>query len=366
MKGRVSVFYEIGKPMEIREYEVPDPQPGEVVIKCLRANICGSDVHMFKGDAFSAFGGLFYPIVLGHEFVGRVYKIGKDVKTDSLGNTISEGTLVSPVYYKSCGSCYLCSRGKYYACFRSLVSVLREVEKLPHFVGAFSDFYVLREGQRFYALAEDTHVSHAALINCALSQVIFGLEQIGVSYGDTVVVQGAGGLGLLAVSVSKDMGASTVIAVDSVESRLELAREFGADYTIKLDGDFRERISRIKELTGGGADIVVELAGTPLAIKEGIKYIRRGGKYLVMGAINPKQKFEADPSVWIGENITIKGVSLYDPHTIVLGENFIRRNRNKIPFDKLFGFFKLENINEAMNAAVEKKYPRVQIIINEK
>ncbi len=365
MKGRVSVFYEIGKPLDIREYEIPDPQHGEVIVQCVRANICGSDIHMFKGEAFSAFGGLFYPIVLGHEFVGRVYKLGKGVKTDSLGNPVYEGSLVSPVYYKSCGSCHLCSRGKYYACFKSLLSVLREADKPPYFVGAFADFYVLREGQSFYVLPDDFSITYAALINCALSQVIFGLRQIGVDYGDTVVVQGAGGLGLLAIAVSKDMGASKVVAVDSVENRLALAKEFGADHTINLDGDFRERISRVKELTGGGADVVVELAGTPLAIREGMKYIRRGGKYLVMGAINPKQKFDADPSVWIGENITIKGVSLYDPHTIVLAQNFILRNKDKIPFDKIFGFFRFEEINQAMIAALEKRYPRVQIKIRE-
>lgn len=365
MKGKVSVFYEVGKPLEIKEFEVPDPKDGEIVIQCLRANICGSDVHMLKGEAFSAFGGLFYPVVLGHEFVGRVVKIGKGVKTDSVGNPVQEGSIVSPVYYKNCGRCYVCSAGKEYACFQALVSVLREAEKPPYFVGGFSEYYVLREGQKFYVLPDDIPLGPASLINCALSQVIFGLNQIGITYGDSVVVQGAGGLGLLAVAVAKDMGAGKVIAVDSVENRLQLAKEFGADEVIKLDGDFRERISKVKELTSGGADIVVELAGNPMAIKEGIKYLKRGGKYLIMGAINPKQKFDADPSVWIGENLTLKGVSLYSPHTILLAVNFIQRNKGKIPFDKMFGVFRFENINLAVKSAIEKEYPRVQILINE-
>lgn len=364
-KGRVAVLYEVGKPLEFREYQVPDPQDGEVVIECLRTNICGSDIHMFKGEAFSAFGGLFYPIVLGHEFVGRVFKIGKGVKTDSLGNPISEGTIVSPVYYKGCGSCHLCSDGREYACFRSLLSVLREAEKPPYFVGAFSEFYVIRAGQKFYTVPSDIPVKYASAVNCALSQVIFGLNQIGLRYGESVVIQGAGGLGLLATAVAKDMGASKVVVVDSVENRLELARDFGADYTVNLNGDFRERVSKIKEVTGGGADVVVELAGTPIAIKEGMKYIKRGGRYLVMGAVNPKQKFDADPSVWIGENITIKGVSLYSSHSIVMAYNFIQRNKNKVPFDKIFAVFEFEKVNEAISSAVEKKYPRVQILIND-
>lgn len=365
MKGRVSIFRDTGKPLEIKEFEVPDPKEGEVVVRVLRANICGSDIHMFSGEAFKAFGGLFYPIVLGHEFVGRIEKLGKGVEKDSIGKSISEGDLVSVCYFRGCGRCKNCSLGQEYACFQSLVSVLREAEKPPFFVGGFADFYFVRPGQKFYKLDDDIPLDISAAINCALSQVLFGLREIGLGYGDSVVIQGAGGLGLLAVAVAKDMGAGKVIVVDAIESRLELAKEFGADYTIKLDEDFRGRIAKVKEITEGGADVVVELAGNPKAVAEGIKYMRRGGRYLVMGAINPKQKFDADPSVWIGENLTLKGVSLYHPHTILLSQNFIRRNKDKIPFGKMFYVFDFEKINEAFQSAVERKYPRVQIKISE-
>jgi D-arabinose 1-dehydrogenase-like Zn-dependent alcohol dehydrogenase len=365
MKGKVSVFSQIGKPLEIREVEVPDPQEGEVLVRVLRANICGSDMHMITGEAFKPFGGLFYPIVLGHEFVAKVEKIGKGVKSDYLGKSISEGDIVSVCYFKGCGRCKVCTIGKEYACFQSLASVLREAEKPPYFVGAFAEFYMVRQGQKFFKLDQDVPLNISAAINCALSQVIFGLNEIGIEYGDNVVIQGAGGLGILAAAVAKDMGAQKVIVVDAVDERLELAKSFGADFTIKLDGDFRERIAKVKEITEGGADVVVEVAGTPLAVMEGIKYMRRGGKYLIMGAINPKQKFEADPSVWIGENLTLKGVSLYHPYTILLSQNFIKRNKDKLPFDKMFYEVPFEKINDAIELAKSKKYPRIQIKVSE-
>ncbi len=360
MKGKVAILKK-EEEIEIKEFDVPDPGEGEVLLKVLRANICGSDLHMFKGEAFRAFGGLPYHIVLGHEFVARVEKKGKGVEKDSLGNPVEEGDIVSPVYFKSCGRCVQCSRGEENACMQSLLSVLRNAEKPPFFVGAFAEYYMLRENQKFYKLPHDISIKTSTSINCALSQVIFGLEKIGIEYGDNVVVQGAGGLGLLAVAVAKDMGAQKVIVVDAVEKRLNIAKEFGADEVIKLDGDFRERISRVKEITSGGADVAIELAGTPDAVKEGIKYLRRGGRYLVMGAVNPKQKFDADPSVWIGENLTIKGVSLYQPHIIVKAINFIKRVEKRLPLEKMFYTVRFDEIHSALSLALSKNYPRVQI-----
>jgi Zn-dependent alcohol dehydrogenases len=208
MKGKLSVFYQIGQPLEIREVEVPDPQEGEVLVRVLRANICGSDMHMVTGEAFRAFGGLFYPIVLGHEFVARIEKLGKGVKSDYLGKSISEGDIVSVCYFKGCGRCKVCALGKEFACLQSLASVLREAEKPPYFTGAFAEFYVVRQGQKFFKLDKDVPLNVASAINCALSQVIFGLKEIGIEYGDNVVVQGAGGLGIFSSSCGKRYGCS--------------------------------------------------------------------------------------------------------------------------------------------------------------
>lgn len=362
MKGKVSIFREEKKPLEIKEFDVPKLQEGQILVRVLRANVCGSDIHMWSGDAFRAFGGVPYPIVLGHEMVGEIVALGEGVKTDSLGQPVQEGDTVILCYWKGCGRCPVCSRGKEWACFQSLASVLRPAEQPPYFVGAFSEYFITHRWQKFYKAPKDIPIEALAGVNCALAQVIWGFEEIGLSAGDSVVIQGAGGLGLWAVAVAKWYGASQVIVIDALKNRLELAKKFGADHTIELDEDFRARVAKIKEITGGGADVVVEVAGNPNAIKEGIKFLQRGGKYLVMGAINPKSKFEADPSVWIGENLTLKGVSLYHPHTLKKAIDFLQRNKD-IPFNEMYGIFSFENINEAITSAYEKKFPRVQIII---
>ena len=365
-RGRVSIFREPGKPLEIKEFEVPSPGEGELVVRVLRANICGSDLHMWSGEAFKGFG-MPYPLVLGHEMVGEIVALGKGVKYDSFGQPVGEGDIITLCYWRGCGRCPVCSRGREWACLQALTSVLRPAEQPPYFVGAFSEYFITQRGQKFYKI-EDRGIPAEALagINCALAQVIWGFEEIGMSAGDSVVIQGAGGLGLWATAVAKWQGASKVIVIDAIENRLELAKKFGADLTIKLSekNDFRVRIAQVKEETKGGADIVVEVAGNPNAIREGVKYLQRGGKYLIMGAINPKQKFEADPSIWIGENLTLKGVSLYHPHTLKKAIDFLSSNKN-LPVKEMYGFFRFDDINEGVKTAYERKYPRVQIIIGE-
>src|SRR5699024_1846186 len=130
--------------------------------------------------------------------------------------------------------------------------------------------------------------------NCALSQVYFGMDKSGLTYNQTIVIQGAGGLGLNAVAVAREKGA-TVIVVDGVESRLQQAKKFGADYTINLNDyeTLEDRAQAIRDLTDGtGADFAMEVAGVPAAFAEGIHYIRPGGKYVTIGNITPGKKVE--------------------------------------------------------------------------
>ena len=129
-----------------------------------------------------------------------------------------------------------------------------------------------------------------APVNCALAQVVYGLHQIRIWLGDTVVVQGAGGLGLYCVAVARDMGAGKIVAIDGVPERLDLARAFGADITIDIRdvADQAERVRLVREATGGhGADVCVEVAGVPGVVQEGLEMLRIGGRYLWMGNIVP-------------------------------------------------------------------------------
>lgn len=108
----------------------------------------------------------------------------------------------------------------------------------------------------------------------------------------------------------------------------------------------------VKGLTNGGPDVCVEVVGRPEAVNEGIRMLQRGGRYLIMGSISPRLTFKADPSIWVGENLTLYGVSLYDPMALYHALEFVRKEKDRLPMKKMFAqTFPLEKINDAMAAA---------------
>jgi threonine dehydrogenase-like Zn-dependent dehydrogenase len=187
--------------------------------------------------------------------------------------------------------------------------------------------------------------------NCALSQVLYGLDAVGFGFGENIAIQGAGGLGIYATAVARDMGADKVIVIDGIEERLELARAFGADELI----DMRElktpaeRVQRVKELTGGwGADVVAELVGFPHVIPEGIDMLGNGGRYLEIGNISYGMACELQPSVLTTANKSIVAVMLYDRLSLKKALDFLSRAKDKYPFDKILSrTYPLEEINKA-------------------
>jgi threonine dehydrogenase-like Zn-dependent dehydrogenase len=196
--------------------------------------------------------------------------------------------------------------------------------------------------------------------------MIYGLHQAGITYGDTVVVQGAGGLGINAIAVAREMGAGNIIVIDGVEERLNMAREFGADHLISMNEhpSPAKRIKRIGELTGGKlADLVVELTGVPEAIAEGLSMTTFGGTYLVIGNVSLNTTVEIDPFNIVFFSRKIIGVAAYDKWAIPRALEFLSKNTAKYPFHRLISHkFPLEEINEAFRLAGERKVARAAIV----
>ena len=346
--GKAAVFFGPGRPFEIREFALPDVEPDAVLIRVSLANVCGSDLHFWRGDAplrLPADGWIY-----GHEMTGRVAKLGARVKTDSLGRPLKEGDRVAYTYFYPCGRCHACLANQPAACPAKIERPLGP-SQFPHFHGAFAEYYYLRPGGAIFLVPESLGDELVAPVNCALSQVIFGLGRAGLRFGDSVVIQGAGGLGVQAAAVAKDMGAATVIVIDQLEGRLELARAFGADHMINVKdiADRRERVNLVRKWTGGvGADVACDFVGFPQVIAEGIEMLRSGGTYLEIGTISRGAKVELEPSLLVWGSKSIVGVIQYDPGTIPRALDFLVRNRARWPFDRLISHtYPLEKINQA-------------------
>jgi threonine dehydrogenase-like Zn-dependent dehydrogenase len=334
--GRVAVFKGPRQEIELREFPLPDVAPGAVLIKVTAANICGSDLHVWRGDMESGRYGSGGS-VMGHEMTGRVHRLGEGVATDSLGAPLREGDRVAYPYFYPCRRCAICASGDLYAC-PHVWETSSALGEFPYFTGAFADYYYLRPGHWVFKVPDELPDELVAPVNCAYSEVTFGLEKAGLKFGESIVIQGVGGLGLFATAVARERGAAKIIAIDGQAARLEMARRMGADETIDLNEypTPEARVQRVKELTGGlGVDVTMGLVGFASAFVEGVRMVRPAGRYIEIGSISLKDSVPFTPAQIVYGQTHIMGVGLYDPWTIPKVLDFLVRAKNRYPFHEV-------------------------------
>ncbi len=348
--GRAVLFFGPGKPMEVTELPIPDPEPGAIVVRVTRANICGSDLHIWRGDGFLAAMARDDGRIIGHEMTGVVHSLGAGVSTDWAGAPLAVGDRVAYQYFAPCGRCRSCVRGMTEACARSFKVLQGRPGDWPHFRGAYADYFYVTPQMAIFKVPDTVSDTTVAGVNCALAQVVMGLERVDVGMGDRVVIQGAGGLGVYATAVARERGAAQVIVIDGIDDRLALARAMGADHTI----DMRElttpdeRVAAVKELTGGwGADVVCELVGRPAAIAEGLRMVGLGGRYLEIGTFYPGTSLELDPGFLVMANVRVEAVAAYDARSLQRALELLDRHAADLPLDQLVVDYPLEQINQA-------------------
>jgi threonine dehydrogenase-like Zn-dependent dehydrogenase len=352
MKGRVVVVREYGQPFEIQEYDVPEPEPGAVLLRMTQAGICGSDLHTWRGDQTQQ----HLPIpptgrVMGHEGTGVVEALGADVTTDSLGTVIREGDRIVYSAVFPCYRCPQCLQGDTNWCANRGYPV---AGVYPYFTGTYADFLYLPPRHPLFRVPDQLPDDILAPVNCALGTVTTGLQRAGLREGQYVVIQGAGGLGLNATAMAKDMGADRVIVLDRLENRLRLAEEFGADHTINIE-EFNTpetRLRRVRELTNGrGADVVMELVGRAELMAEGIDMLSNGGTFVEIGDIVRGRGVSIDPSKLLAGK-SILGSRMYRPSLLPTLLEFLVRNRHRLPFHKMVSHrFPLAEVNQAFARA---------------
>lgn len=364
--GRAALFFGPKQPFELRELPVPDPAPGCVTLRITRANICGSELHIWRGDG--RLGAMASPTgrILGHEATGVVHALGDGVTTDWAGRPIAVGDRVAYQYFAPCGRCRMCRRGVSEACPRSFDVQRGKPDQFPYFKGSFGDYFYLHPTMAFFRLPDAVTDTMVVSANCALAQVIMGIERIGVGPGDHVVIQGAGGLGLYATAIAKERGVAQVIVIDGIDERLELARRMGADEIVDLKSlpDPSDRVKRVKALTDDwGADVVVEVVGSSAVIPEGLRMLGFGGRYLEMGTFFQGTPFELDPGRLVAQNQRFEAVASYDAESLAVAIDFLERNAGRLPLDDVVVDFQLESIDEAFVAQDRGEVRRASLVM---
>jgi threonine dehydrogenase-like Zn-dependent dehydrogenase len=360
MKGTTAVLV-APREVELREYEVAPPQRGEVLLEIIRANVCGSELHIWRGHHPSVKMGS----VLGHEMLGRVAALGDGVETDFAGRALRPGDRVACAYFLTCRRCAACQAGRFNLCENCYRHWSLPADAPPHFHGAFSTHYYIHPDQYFYKVPETVSDAAAASANCALSELLFALDEAGVAAGEQVVVQGAGGLGLCAVAVAGARGART-IAIDGVPKRLEQARRFGADAIVDMreDDTPERRAARVKALTGGGgADVAVEVTGVPEAFAESVLLVRPGGRVVELGNISPGHTTPFDPGLLTRRSVRILPAIRYHPWYLARALSFLEATRSRFPFDTLLDAeYPLRDVGRALADSDERKVTRASLL----
>ena len=349
--GRAAVAIGAGQPIEVREYPIPQPQPEEMLVRITVAGLCGSDLHIWRGEVPPL---QPYPSIPGHEGMGRVAALGSRRQTDALGQPLAVGDRVTFSYFVPCGQCWLCLTGTTGCPNRYQFKADTTVDDAPHFLGTYAEYSVIHPGQWVFRVPDEVPDDLVAPANCALAQVVYGLNQIGIWLGDTVVVQGAGGLGLYATAVARDMGAGRVIVIDSVPERLALAREFGAERGLDVRSTTpAERVAAVWDLTdGAGADVCVEVAGVAAVVQEGGEMLRAGGRYLMMGNIVPDVATKIVPHDVVRRPKQLLGVLSYDRWVLPRALAWLARAQHRYPLHRLVSHrYALADIDEAFRDA---------------
>ena len=276
--ARIVEFAGCGQPQRIREFDVPKPGRGEILGRVVCCTLCGSDIHSYCGRRSAV-----VPTILGHEIIGRIEGFGEDaVRTDLLGNSLRIDDRLTWTIAASCGTCFYCDNQVPQKCV-GLFKYGHEMLKPDHlFHGGLADVCLLRPGTGILRVPDRIPDFVACPANCATATVIAAIRAAGECRGRSVLVHGAGMLGLTACAMARVRGASGVICTDIDAERLALASRFGATRSVSPE----QLALAVEETTSGrGVDIALELCGSSDAAEEGIGLLRMGGIAVWVGAV---------------------------------------------------------------------------------
>ena len=321
MQVQAAVMLQPGQ-IEIREFEKPSPADDALLLQVDSVGICGSDKHMYLGHT-----ALQFPVIPGHEVVGTVAEIGKNANQvmNVMGGPIKAGDRVTVVPgSKNCGRCYYCLHvpGRPTLCTGRTIYGFSNSETPPHLNGEFAEYTYIHGNSWVYKMPESVSeevrvlTEPVAVATRAVERACApGLPQVGDGYsiGNRVAVLGCGPIGLLVVAVLRDSGAGTIIATDLVDSRLDMAKQMGADVVINVgETTPEERVEQIQDLTNGvGVDIAIECAGIPAVFSEALDVVRRGGKVIEVGHYTDSGDIRVRPHQICNKDLDVCGVWAY-------------------------------------------------------
>lgn len=353
--------------LELRHYPYPERlEPGAVLVRMLASGICGTDKHTFRGETQQYAGtdhasSTPFPIVQGHENLGVIAAIGEGGATAFDGTPLAVGDRVVPAPNRSCGECEYCLGDyPYYFCrqLENYGNSLTSAEA-PHLFGGWAEYLYIRPGTPVF------HVPDGLPDRVAVLTEIFAVTHSldlardmprpgGFREGDTVAIMGAGPIGIAHAAKARLMGASTVIAIDPFQPRVELTGELGATDLIVASAGDASLVDQVRDLTNGrGVDLAVDATGHPDSFGPSLELLRDGGTLAEVGAFVDLGTVPVNPASILGRNLTIFGVAGEDARAYDRTLAMFAEHHERVPFHRVVTHqFPLADVETAMQTAL--------------
>jgi len=335
------------KPGEVvmEEFEIPEIPEDCALLKVEACGICGTDKHIYLGRLPTA----PFPFITGHEFIGTIVKLGSKANDNMtvFGGPLKEGDRVAIAPSSTpCGHCYYCINMPHRPalCTTRTVYGFASVTKAPGIWGGYSEYIYLHPKTYVFKLPEGMSMKRAVLIEPAAT-ALRAVERAyspgepfmghGYGIGRSTMVLGAGPIGLMAVVSLRYSGAGLIIVQDLFNSRLDMAKRMGADLLIDANLPLEERLKQVREATDGvGPDVVVETAGVPVAFRESLDFVRRGGKLVEVGHyVIGSGKIDIQPFYICNKDLDIHGSWAYP--SLIFRDVISMLERTSLPVEEV-------------------------------
>ena len=332
---RAGFLLEPGK-IELREIPVPEPSQGEVIAKVHTALTCGTDLKTYRRGHPK----VSLPSPFGHEFSGTISALGDGV------DGFREGDNIMTVFTAPCGECYFCLRGEEHLCNELKNSLM---------FGAYAEYIRIPKpivSKNMFAKPHSLSFRQAAMLE-PLSCVVHGVDEAAVGKDDSVLVMGAGTIGLLFTAVLKTLNLRNLIVVARGEERIDLAKKLGADHVINASSEnVLERVMKLTENVG--VNILIESTGASEVWEESVNYVSKNGKVILFGGLSKGTKVTFDAERLHYDNIRLQGLFHYRRKDVEEAREFLVGD--KVYLEPLItGEYPLGELKQAFKLLDDKK-----------
>ena len=338
MKQMKALVIEAPFQASIKEVPYPPPGKGEVTIKVERAGICGTDIHIFKGEFLSS-----YPIIPGHEFSGVIHEIGEGVAGFRAGDRVT----AEPNIF--CGECPYCLTNRGNHCDQWQATGVTQN-------GAMAE-YVVVSARNVFRLPDSMSFDIGAFIE-PMACVVYAMNRLQLKVGDRTLLFGAGAMGQQLIQSLAHAGASELVVIDLSPEKLQLAKQWGATKTV-LSHEIEQHLS-VKHYPRG-FDVVIDATGIPTVIEQAFRYLGPTGKYLQFGVTAQDSKISLSPFDLYQKDWTLIG-SMAINHTFYPALNWVKENR--IQLDHLItGVLSLDEVPALLAEGASSSQLKIQVQI---